>query len=274
MTPARDGLPTPLRHAIDQTIAAERLEGWQPTDDHIDALIRLLSDETPFGEYLASYRAVHPSNGQPHRRDYRHILRRSRPYLIPGTMVLRNNFEVDSQAALSDLEFVATAGRMAMWHRMLADGAIGVHMVDVRAIHQHLFSDVYSWAGSYRITELRRGDSIFAWQSALGRLMALLEETARALAANGAGLDSAGLAYRLARLYADYNHIHPFRDGNGRTGTLLLHTIAALCGRRLDLTAVPREEWYVASRDSMPFRRDGRPNHRPFLSLFAGALSD
>ena len=50
---ARDGLPDPLRHAIDQTIAAERLEGWRPTDEHVDALVRLLRDEVPFGDYLA-----------------------------------------------------------------------------------------------------------------------------------------------------------------------------------------------------------------------------
>jgi cell filamentation protein len=269
--PVLDGLPAPLRHAIDQTLAAERLEGWQPTDEHVDALVRLLRDEVSFGEYLAAYRARHPAAPTP-TRDYRQLFRRSRHYLIPGTTVLRNNFGVDNQAVLSELEFVATAGRMAVWHRMLGNRDIGVDGVNVRAIHQHLFADVYPWAGNYRVTELRRGDSVFAWQSTLGRLMALLDETARALATTGAGLDSAGLAYRLARLYADYNHIHPFREGNGRAGTLLLHTIAALCGHMLDLTAVPRDEWYAASRDSMPFRRDGRPNHRPFLPLFAGAL--
>jgi cell filamentation protein len=62
--------------------------------------------------------------------------------------VLRNNFGVDTQTVLSDLEFVATAGRMVGRHRMLAEGAIGVHDVDVRAIHQHLFADVYPWAGT------------------------------------------------------------------------------------------------------------------------------
>lgn len=265
------GLPLPQRHAIDQTIAAERLEGWRPTDDHIDALVRLLCDEVTFGEYLASYRAEYPVAPEaPH--EHRRIFRRSRPYLIPGTTVLRNNFGFASQDALSDLEYVATAGRMVTWHRMLAEGTVALHDLDLRAIHLHLFADVYSWAGNYRITELRRGDSVFAWQSTVGRLCALLEETARALAATGAGLDRPGLAYRLARLYADYNHIHPFREGNGRAGALLLHTIAALCGRRLDLSAVTREEWYAASQDSMPFRRDGRPNHRPFLPLFADAL--
>jgi len=97
-------------------------------------------------------------------------------------------------------------------------------------------------------------------------------ESARALALNGGGLDAPGLAYRFARLYADYNHIHPFREGNGRAGTLLLHTVAALCGRRLDLTGMSREDWYSASRDSMPFRRGGQPNHRPFLPLFVSAI--
>lgn len=206
---ARDGLSDPLRHAIDQTIAAERFEGWRPTDEHVDAIARLLCDEVPFGEYLATYRARYPSAPPSPQREYRQIFRRNRPYLIPGTTVLRNNFGVESQTVLSDLEFVASAGRMAAWHRMLADGDIGVDGVNVRAIHQHLFADVYSWAGNYRVTELRRGDSVFAWQSALGRLMALLEETARVLAATGSGLETPGLAYRLARLYADYNHIHP-----------------------------------------------------------------
>jgi cell filamentation protein len=265
-------VPAPLQQAIDQTVAAERLEGWRPTDEHINALVELARDDVSFGEYLAVYRDRYPSDRQPPRRDYRRILRRSRPYLIPGTMVLRNNFGVDEQAALSDLEFVATAGRMVAWHRRLAEGAVRANDVDVRAIHRSLFGDVYSWAGHYRVTELRRGDSIFAWQSSVGRLMALVEESARALAANGTGLDAPGLAYRLARLYADYNQIHPFREGNGRAGTLILHIVAALCGRRLDLGSVSQQEWYMASRDSMPFRRDGRPNHRPFLPLLVGAL--
>ena len=32
------------------------------------------------------------------------------------------------------------------------------------------------------------------------------------------------------------------------------------------------EQWYAASRDSMPFRRDGRADHRPFLPLFVRAI--
>jgi cell filamentation protein len=267
-----DGLPEPLRHAIDQTVAAERLEGWRPTDEHIGDLTALVCDEVSFGQYLAVYRARHPSDGSTPHRDYRHIFRRSRPYLIPGTTVLRNNFGVQTHAALSELEFVATAGRLAGWHRRLAQAGAGIRDVDVQTIHQHVFADVYPWAGAYRVTELRRGDSVFAWQSAIGRSMVAVHESARAIANHGASLDAPALAYRLARLYADYNHVHPFREGNGRAGTLLLHTVTALCGRRLDFSGVSRDEWYAASRDSMPFRRDGKPKHRPFLPLLVDAL--
>lgn len=52
----------------------------------------------------------------------------------------------------------------------------------------------------------------------------------------------------------------------------MLHTVMALAGRQLDLSTFSRDEWYSASRDSMPFRRDGRANHRPFLPLFVRAL--
>ena len=43
---------------------------------------------------------------------------------------------------------------------------------------------------------------------------------------------------QLARLYADYNYVHPFREGNGRTGTLMLHIVATLRGR----TTRPRHD--------------------------------
>ena len=148
--------------------------------------------------------------------------------------MLRNNFGADSLAMLADLEYVSTAGRIAGWHRRLAEGDVGVDDLDVRSIHKQLFADVYEWAGCYRVTELRLGDDVFARQSSVHQMMDLLEETARGLAVDDAEHDAA-LADQLARLYADYNRIHPFREGNGRTGTLMLHIVATLRGRRLDL---------------------------------------
>jgi cell filamentation protein len=199
------------------------------------------------------------------------MYRRSKPYFIPGTTLLRNNFGADTHAMLADLEFVSTAGRIAGWHRRLADGDVGVGDLDIRSIHKQLFADAYAWAGDYRVTELRLGDHVFARQATVQAMMGRVEEAARALAADDAE-NADALASQFAQLYADYNHIHPFREGNGRTGTLVLHIVATLRGRRLDLGTLSRNEWYAASRASTPLRRDGRADHRPFIPLFVRAL--
>lgn len=187
--------------------------------------------------------------------------------------MLRNNFGTESPEVLAELEFVATAGRTAQWHQHLAGGGASGADLDLCAVHQHVFADVYAWAGRVRVTELRRGDAVFAWQADLEGAIAELEGRARELPGDVDPSDTARLAYEFARWYADYNQVHPFREGNGRTGTLLLHTLAALCGHRLDLSTVSRGQWYAASRDSMPFRRGGAANHRPFLPVFLHALS-
>ena len=264
----RDRLSPALWHGIDQTVAAQRLEGWRPTDHHLHMLTELVGGQSTFAEYLAEHR-VHSPPPAARRR----TLRRKKPYLIPGTTTLRNNFGTESADVLAELEFVATAGRTAQWHQRLAGGGAAVDDLDVRATHQHVFADVYSWAGRLRVTELRRGETVFAWQADLADGVAELDARARAIPDELQAGDTARLAFEFARWYADYNQVHPFREGNGRTGTLLLHTLAALCGHRLDLTDVSRSQWYAASADSMPYRRGGAANHRPFLPLFISALS-
>ena len=85
--------------------------------------------------------------------------------------------------------------------------------------------------------------------------------------------DGQVLADQLARLYADYNSVHPFREGNGRTGTTVLHIVASLRSNSLDLSTLSRGEWYAASRASMHARHDGRADHRPFVPLLVRALA-
>ena len=268
--PAPDRLPQPLRHCVDQTIAAEALEGWRPTDEQVDALVALVSGEVAFADYLASYRSRYPVKAT--RDAHRRTRRGSPPYFVPGTTLLRNNFGADDQTVLTDLEYVATAGRIAGWHCRLANGDVGTDDLDIRAIHRHLFGDVYEWAGDFRVTELRLGDDVFARRASVQREAARIVATARSLAADTASIDDDALASQLARLYADYNYLHPFREGNGRTGTLLLHTVTALRGRTLDLGAISRRQWYAASHDSMPLRRGESPDHAPFVALLVRAL--
>ncbi len=253
------------REALLQTIAAEGLEGWNPTDENIADLVSLLIDRLSFGEYLGKYLVQFRD---PQARNARRIFARRRPYLIPGTTVLRNSFGVSDAIVLQQLEFVATAGRILGIH-----GHLGAEISpDPHVIHQHIFGDVYPWAGKSRITDLRRGNSVFATVDRIDERMGRIREFATAIVDDGKALSDSELAYQLAGLYAVYNHTHPFREGNGRAGTMFLQLISQRCGRELDLTTIRREDWIQASRDSMPFRRDGEPEHRPFLGLMNRAV--
>ena len=104
--------PDSRDHAVAQAVAAECLEGWRPTDEHVSALTALAHDEVSFDDYLAKFRDRYPAQPRPRRR--RPSLRPT-PYLVRGTTLLRNNFGAQSAEMLADLEFVATAGRMVSW---------------------------------------------------------------------------------------------------------------------------------------------------------------
>lgn len=252
------------QHAVQQTLAAQRIEGWEPEPAHIVELGALASGALAFDDYLARCRAQYPPT--PVRRRF---LRRRAPYLIPGTSVLRNNFGIQHGPDLAAVEFQVTAGRMVLWHCRQSPAEA---QIDIRALHRELFGDVYEWAGQLRTVDIRRGDSAFTWQVDVAAGLAEIQLAATALADAGTAHDDPRLAWELARLYVRYNQIHPFREGNGRTGMLLLHALAGRCGRELDFTGVSRAAWYSASRDSMPLHRDGRLSHRPFLWLLNRAV--
>lgn len=249
-----------VRHRIAQTVAAEVMEGWRPEPEQLAALDRLAYGELSFGAYLA------PELSRAPRARARPRLARRRPYLIPGTTVLRNSFGVVDPAALARLEFVATAGRMLQALQMPSPP------LDIRALHTQVFGDVYPWAGQPRIVNLRRGSTTFGSWRLIPEHLDFFDADVGELAVTAARLDDGELAFRLARVYAEHNRIHPFREGNGRTGTLLLHLLAAAGRRRLDLSGLDRAEWIAASRDSMPFRRDGEADPRPFTAILRSRL--
>lgn len=163
------GLTESGRHALTQTIAAERLEGWQPTAEQIESLTTLLTGTETYGQYLGRHL---PSPAAPPRR---RVLARRRPYFLPGTSVLRNNFGVQDGSLLTHLEYVATAGRILQVHLRCQDSDL-----DVRSLHRHVFGDVYAWAGEPRIVELRKHDSAFGSCARIPRALEALHTEIRA----------------------------------------------------------------------------------------------
>jgi cell filamentation protein len=76
------------------------------------------------------------------------------PYLYPGTSVLRNRLGTSDPDYLDKQERALVALRM---RRNVPRGAFDLK--HLRAIHRHLFQDVYDWAGELRTVEISKGSN-------------------------------------------------------------------------------------------------------------------
>lgn len=62
------------------------------------------------------------------------------------------------------------------------------------------------------------------------------------------GLTSAGFAEKAGEILGDVNHVHPFREGNGRAQLEYLRQLAAQAGHGLDASRIDASGWHAASR--------------------------
>jgi cell filamentation protein len=103
-----------------------------------------------------------------------------------------------------------------------------------KAIHHHLFQDVYSWAGKLRTIRLAKADSTFCYpeyiDGEMKRIFLWLKKQ-NFLRDRSAQTFFAGAAHFLSEL----NAIHPFREGNGRTQLIFFTLLAENAGHSVDL---------------------------------------
>ncbi len=181
------------------------------------------------------------------------------PYCYPRTKVLKNLKNIRTQKALSAFEAISTAQRA---DEPLPTGRLSV--THYRAIHHHLFQDVFPWAGKYRTVRLGKGGSAFCYPEHIAREMNRLfaslkrEKFLR-------GLSPRAFATGAASFLATLNAVHPFREGNGRTQTAFLALLADQAGRPLDLEKLDTRPFLAAMISS--FRGNEQSLARQILRL-------
>lgn len=130
----------------------------------------------------------------------------------------------------------------------------------LKAIHRHLFQDVYEWAGHTRDEKVELSDGTVATEPMLrkvdgkpfmaGPLIAdALERVAATLRASNylRGLSREEFAVRAADIMLEINGAHSFREGNGRTQRAFVRKLAKQAGHELDFSVVTRERMIQAS---------------------------
>jgi cell filamentation protein len=135
-----------------------------------------------------------------------------------------------------------------------------------RAVHHHLFQDVYAWAGKFRKVRIAKDGSMFCYPEHIAREMRKLFTRLRKRDYLR-GLSEDDFAVEAARLLATLNAIHPFRDGNGRTQLAFLALTSHRAGRPLDLARLRPRKFLAAMIES--FKGDEQPLTRELQNLIA-----
>lgn len=162
------------------------------------------------------------------------------PYCYSGTQVLKNKAKLRDADLLRDFELEMTVLRS---HEALPEG--DCDPVHYRAIHRHLFQDVYRWAGKYREVRMAKGGNAFCFPEFIDAATAkLFERLAKPAFTSGASRNT--FIEAASDFLAELNAIHCFRDGNGRTQLTFMHLLASRAGHPLELERVKRDAFLPA----------------------------
>ena len=109
----------------------------------------------------------------------------------------------------------------------------------LQAIHKHLFSEIYDFAGQLRTVNLAKGNFRFAPLMYLEAALANIDKMPQA------SFD------KKKKKYVEMNIAHPFREGNGRSTRIWLdHILKAELHKVIDWSKVDKEDYLLAMERS------------------------
>ncbi len=160
-------------------------------------------------------------------------------YCYPNSRVLKNKFEIRNAEEFEILENMAVGIRL---QQNLPSGNLDED--HLKAVHFHLFQDVYEWAGVYRSVRIAKGESMFCYPENI-------PSEKKSLFKNTELLSSQSMIFgeflvNTASFLSTLNAIHPFRDGNGRTQLAFLRLISDAFWVTLDLIKTNAEAFIGA----------------------------
>lgn len=134
----------------------------------------------------------------------------------------------------------------------------------LKAIHQYLFGDIYSFAGKTRTISIAKAGSAFCYAE---NIEAMQLQIFKELKKNNylKNLDREVFICKLADFAGDLNALHPFREGNGRTARVFLIQLAYYAGYNLAYEESTAEE--ILTADIASFHGDMKPIQALFQKI-------
>ena len=167
-------------------------------------------------------------------------------YCYKDSDVLVNKFDIHDNKKLEEIERKIVLAKLYELRQNHQIGNFDVsHFV---GIHRFLFEDIYPFAGLFRNENIAKGNFSFAeWEYIEDELKKLLDQLKEENYLQN--LDRDTFIKRLSYYMAEFNVLHPFREGNGRTIREFIRQLAYKNGYVLNLKNInPKEMLYACIR--------------------------
>lgn len=165
----------------------------------------------------------------------------------PGTTVLINKFDLHDQADLDAVEATLVTAKAIQWEENPLCASFDFE--HYKAVHRHLFGDLYEWAGQPRAINISKKGTRFCPAAEIPQISkAIFARLARENYFKG--LSKQAFVAELVDFYERTNELHPFREGNGRTQRVFLAQLAQQAGYRLDFSSVEPDDLMIATIQS------------------------
>ena len=169
-------------------------------------------------------------------------------YCYPDTDTLINKLNIHSQRKLLDAETQTVSIRLYQLQVQPISG--NFDFKHLCSIHNHIFQDLYDWAGKPRTVDIAKGNSLFcpSWN-----IYGYADDVFRNFYKNCRNSSSSQEKFIrvFSTHYADLNALHPFREGNGRSQREFCRELCLQCGYSFDLTHTYKDEMLQASIESL-----------------------
>ncbi len=160
-----------------------------------------------------------------------------------GTTCLINKLGIKDEKKLAEIEAQITFAKAVMLEATPIEG--NFDFAHFKKIHEFLLCDLYEWAGQIRTVDISKKRTKFLTAASIEKIATqCFSKVADGYLDN---LSFEDFATRIAEFYNDVNHIHPFREGNGRVQRIYFTQLIRHYGYDINFSEVDTDELMIAT---------------------------
>lgn len=165
--------------------------------------------------------------------------------------LLTNKLNLKTQDDLDTAEALLLDDSYVYFSKLIIEKKVDFNVDSLFKIHKYFLNQLYAWAGKIRKVDISKGNVLFC---PANNIQAELKKLNRLIKVNlPKPSDSKNeMAKKLAIIHTEFNAIHPFREGNGRSIRLFLDLIVFQSGYEfINWGIVSKKKYIDACRAGM-----------------------